>query len=140
MSSDTSVHDVQRHDIQAAPTLPISMGPQTLSRKLLGVVFLRKVKTASGAPAVQIARRVDRCAVIVEPLSSAHTKQNWHRFSLKRRQRIELLWAHPTPQRRFGNSIYDEGFGCGTVSGDIWHIWKARWIRSKSAYEFDSIA
>jgi hypothetical protein len=37
------------------------------------VVFLRKVKTASGATAVQIARRANRRDVVVEHLGSAHT-------------------------------------------------------------------
>lgn len=37
------------------------------------VVFLRKVKTASGATAVQIARREARRDVVVEHLGSAHT-------------------------------------------------------------------
>ena len=37
------------------------------------MVFLRKVKTASGATAVQIARRENRRDVVVEHLGSAHT-------------------------------------------------------------------
>lgn len=37
------------------------------------VVFLRKVKTASGATAVQIARREGRRDVVIEHLGSAHT-------------------------------------------------------------------
>jgi hypothetical protein len=39
----------------------------------LAVVFLRKVKTASGATAVQIARREGRRDVVIEHLGSAHT-------------------------------------------------------------------
>jgi hypothetical protein len=36
------------------------------------VVFLRRVKTASGATAVQIAERKNRCDVVLEHLGSAH--------------------------------------------------------------------
>jgi len=38
------------------------------------VVFLRKVRTASGATAVQIARRENRRDVVVEHLGSARTE------------------------------------------------------------------
>ncbi|GAA1303334.1 hypothetical protein JOE54_003667 [Brachybacterium tyrofermentans] len=38
------------------------------------MVFLRKVKTASGATAVQIAERKNRRDVVLEHLGSAHTE------------------------------------------------------------------
>ena len=48
-------------------------GGDTLSGYVSGV-FVRKVKTASGAIAVQIARRENRRDVVVEHLGSAHTE------------------------------------------------------------------
>jgi len=48
-------------------------GSDTLSGYVSAVVFLRKVKTASGATAVQIARREHQRDVVIEHLGSAHT-------------------------------------------------------------------
>jgi len=43
------------------------------------VVFLRKVKTASGATAVQIAGKENTRDVVLELLGSAHTMPSWRR-------------------------------------------------------------
>jgi transposase len=53
------------------------------------VVFLRKVKTASGATAVQIARRENRRDVVVEHLGSAHSDAELAALMQVGRRKIE---------------------------------------------------
>jgi len=53
------------------------------------VVFLRKVKTASGATAVQIARREHRRDVVIEHLGSAHTEAELAALMQVGRRKIE---------------------------------------------------
>ena len=55
----------------------------------LSGVFLRKVKTASGAIAVQIARRENRRDVVVEHLGSAHTEAELAALMLAGRRKLE---------------------------------------------------
>lgn len=53
------------------------------------MVFLRKVKTASGATAVQIARREHRRDVVIEHLGSAHTEAELAALMQVGRRKIE---------------------------------------------------
>jgi len=65
------------------------VGGDTLSGYVFGVVFLRKVKTASGATAVQIARRENRRDIVVEHLGSAHTEAELAALMQAGRRKIE---------------------------------------------------
>ncbi len=61
----------------------------TLSGYVSGVVFVRKVKTASGATAVQIARKENRRDVVIEHLGSAHTEAELAALVQVGRRKIE---------------------------------------------------
>ncbi|MDT0201848.1 hypothetical protein [Nocardioides sp. AE5] len=71
------------------------------------MVFVRKVKTASGATAVQIARKVDRRNVVMEHLGSAHSDAEVAALVAAARAKIEAgqseldlgLGSAPRPSR-----------------------------------------
>jgi hypothetical protein len=78
----------------------------TLIGYVSGVVFVRKVKTASGATAVQIARKENRRDVVVEHLGSAHTEAELAALVQVGRRKIEE-----------GQGVLDLGLDAGQDPG-----------------------
>lgn len=71
------------------------------------MVYLRKVKTASGATAVQIARKEDRRDVVIEHLGSAHTDAELAALMQVGRRKIEE-----------GQGVLDLGLDAGSDPGE----------------------